>query len=71
MDTKLVHYQPRVLLRGYQLSVGVLKIIFLLLSLLQTSQNFIKIQVYPRLKGEQVHSFLNNYIQFPAPDTSS
>ena len=33
------------LLRGYQLSVGVSKIIFFLLSLLKTSSNFIQIQV--------------------------
>ena len=34
MDTKLVHYQPGVLLRGYQLTVGVPKVIFFFLSLL-------------------------------------
>ena len=30
MDTKVVHLQPGVLLRGYQLSVGVSKIFFFL-----------------------------------------
>ena len=34
MGAKIVHYQPVELLRGYQLSVDVRKIIFFLLSLL-------------------------------------
>ena len=29
MDTKIVHYRPRVLLRGYQLSVSVPKVFFI------------------------------------------
>ena len=33
MDTKIVHYRPGVLLRGYQLSVSVPKIFFFLLTL--------------------------------------
>ena len=37
------------LLRGYRQSVGVPKIIFLLLFLLLTSSNFIQIHIYPRL----------------------
>ena len=39
------------LLRGYQLSVSVPKIIFSLLSILKTSSNFTQIRVYPRLSS--------------------
>ena len=47
------------LLRGYQLSVGVLKIIFFLLSLLQTSKNPIQIHVYPHLKAIPTGNLFN------------
>ena len=41
MATKSVRHQPVVLLRGYQLFVGVLKLIFFLPSLLLSSYYFI------------------------------
>ena len=40
MDTKIPHYQPEVLLRGYELSVGVSRVIYLLLSLLSNLLKF-------------------------------
>ena len=47
MDTKIVHYQPGVLLCGYQQSVGVPKIIFFPLALLHASLNLIEISLTP------------------------
>ena len=67
MDTKLVHCQAGVLLRGYQLSVGVAKIIFFLYPFFKPLKISFKF-TFGTLSGTNLHIWTpNRYYEHPSP----